>query len=579
MKTRKLGQALSFALRITLPTLAVAGPLVAVSVGLTACDDENDPKTWVKRLDDPAQRSAAVKRLGEFYEDAMSRSGKKPDSPEVKAVLDVAVEPLTKTYTAGNLDEKTRKDLMKTLSDMKDKRASPAFAKAFNEYESGMDDDVKYAAEAVGWLADHGTKLDQTVIDALWKCFTKFTPTKSHSIQATHAIHDAVLAVKDPSYGPKAVAMLAAPVVLTDQPVNDQLDFWQMTAVQTISALKFAPACKALVTVIMTKNKLKLANAAKTALLKMPKASVPILAAALSGSDPDFAKLYPEWGEEKGYVILLVDILSYSSVEAAKDAIVAAIPSLDNDTNRAAVAQSLIWFPHDPKLVEDFKELYAKLPPITDKGGETTGRERSGLLQVSSEFNDPSLIPWMLKEGSAAKGDFVIAAKLNAIQAATKVMQPDQKKMVGAALSALESTSMSKDEKSAVANLRDAYDRAAGVLDQCKKDAACYVKVLDEPVPSSPPTANWKAIKAAAMAGMIGDDATRKALVAKIGKVENPGARLAVSVAIDELAPKGDVAAADALDKVVEADTKSNANKADDALVKVSLRLRARAGQ
>jgi len=40
-----------------------------------ACEDESDPATWVKRLNDPAQKSAAVKRLSEFFEDAMTKAG------------------------------------------------------------------------------------------------------------------------------------------------------------------------------------------------------------------------------------------------------------------------------------------------------------------------------------------------------------------------------------------------------------------------------------------------------------------------------------------------------------------------
>jgi sulfur relay (sulfurtransferase) DsrF/TusC family protein len=55
---------------------------------------------------------------------------------------------------------------------------------------------------------------------------------------------------------------------------------------------------------------------------------------------------------------------------------------------------------------------------------------------------------------------------------------------------------------------------------------------------------------------------------------------LAIVEAIDDLAPKGDVSAADALDKIVASDTKANDPKlrmADDPVVKVALRLRARA--
>ena len=64
----------------------------------------------MKRLDDPAQRASAIKRLSEFFDDGMSKAKKNREDPAVKALLDTIVEPLTKTYTAGNLDEKTRKD-------------------------------------------------------------------------------------------------------------------------------------------------------------------------------------------------------------------------------------------------------------------------------------------------------------------------------------------------------------------------------------------------------------------------------------------------------------------------------------
>src|SRR5262245_38931239 len=95
-----------FSPRVFAALLALAMPLAQAG-----CADENDPATWVKRLDDPAQRATAIKRLGQFYEDAMSNAQKKREDPNVQKVLNTIVEPLTKTYTAGGLDDKTRKDL------------------------------------------------------------------------------------------------------------------------------------------------------------------------------------------------------------------------------------------------------------------------------------------------------------------------------------------------------------------------------------------------------------------------------------------------------------------------------------
>jgi hypothetical protein len=75
-------------------------------------------------------------------------------------------------------------------------------------------------------------------------------------------------------------------------------------------------------------------------------------------------------------------------------------------------------------------------------------------------------------------------------------------------------------------------------------------------------------------------DATRGALVSHLGKVTDKLARLALVQAIDELAPAGDNAAADAMQKIVDADSllgDQNLNQANDNVQKIIDRLRARA--
>lgn len=581
----------AFRFRHSARLFALSFALAAAAPFVSGCADENDPATWVKRLDDPAQRAASIKRLGQFYEDALSSAGNKRDDANVKKVLDVIVDPLTKTYTAGGLDDKTRKDLMKELADMHDPRTQPALAKALSDYELGKtDEDVKFAAESVGVMAKAGVKLDKSVVDGLWTCFTKYKPSKTNSIQGTQAIHDAILAVKDPSYGDKAIVAIKAPVIIDDstsqagtKKVNDQLEFWQTTSIQVIKELKYKPAAKPLVEVLMTHNKLGIANLASAAIQQMPKDAEPFLAAGLTGSDPDLKKLQADWDPKtKDYVPILVNVLAYTSLDSAREAIVSYLPQLDTDTNRAAAAQMLIWFPTTPQLVGTFKGIYAKLPPIAEKGGEDTGTERAQLLGVASEFFDPALGNWAVAESAGAKGTNMLSAKVGAIQSAIKLMGPSEKASVEKALSNLENSGLSVNEKKQVAdNVRAVFKYAAAALDKCQVNADCYVNVLDEPIPQTI-NANWKAIKAAYMAGIHGNEGTRKALIAHITKVTNPGARLAMAVAINHLAPKGDVADADALDKIVADDTKRKDNEAlkgDDALTKVALMMRARASQ
>ena len=88
-------------LRLLSAAATIAAPGVLVGSAVVACDDENDPKTWVKRLDDPAQRGKAIKRLTAFYEDGMTKVGNKADDPSIKALLDIEVEPLDEDVHGG----------------------------------------------------------------------------------------------------------------------------------------------------------------------------------------------------------------------------------------------------------------------------------------------------------------------------------------------------------------------------------------------------------------------------------------------------------------------------------------------
>jgi hypothetical protein len=578
MKTAKLAHTLSTltlaAVSYAMPLAASAGFVVATGATLTACADENDPKTWVKRLDDPAQRGPAVKRLQQFFEDGMSNANKNREDPKVKALLDDIVEPLTKQYTGGTIaDEKTRKDLIKFLADTNDPRTAPALAKALKDYEPKKnEEDVKFAAQATKTLANAGKLTDQGLIDALWECFSKFRASQTNSINLVTELHDAVLAVKHPSYGPKAVEKLAGPVdPKSPDSMRDQVQFWQMTAIQVIGELKFGAAAKPLVVTLLTPTKGDLRATVRTALLRMPKEAEGPLLAALKGTDPDLAKLASEY-PDKAYVAVLSESISYISRNAGRDAIVEALGAADNDQNRTVLAMNLVHFPTEQKTQDAYLAAYNKIDPkagIALMGG---GNGRGILLQASSHFYDAKLVDWIVKEKNAAKGDQADEISPGAIDAMIKLMKADQVKTVGIVVGQLTGPATEKDK----------FNAASKVVEKCKEDASCYAKVLDEPIPSSPETAKMGAIKACWMAAMVGNEGTRKELLGKVDKIKDGGVRLSLVEAIDHLAPKGDVAAADALDKIVDAD-RASGNKllmqADDAVAKVSLKLRSRATQ
>ncbi len=566
-------------LRLLTAATGIAVPLatIALAATLVACEDENDPATWVKRLDDPAQRANAIKRLTQFYEDDMTRASNDATAPEVKLLLDTIVDPLTKQYTGGALDDKTRVDLMKFLAETHDPRTQPALAKALKDFEMGKtDDEVRVACESINAMAKAGVKLDKTTLDPLWDTFAKFQLSKAQSQRLYQNLHDAVVNVHEVSYGDKAIEKLKAPVVPDSvDSQKDQISWWQLTSIQIISELHYTKAIKQLVLVLLTPTKIDLNASTRMALLKMAPAAEPELIKAFNGQDPDYAKA-GEAFKDKANLAIVADTLALLSRPGGRDAILAALPGADTDTTKTEFAQALVQFPPDPRVEPAYLAIYNKL--TWNSSVELLGalKPRAALLQAAASFYDPALTDWLVKETVAAPD---AASKLLPIDAALKLMPPNKKADVSGALQ----KAKSELPADVFAASKQMFDFASQALDKCGTGPSCYLSVLDEPIPSTPTSANTRAVKAAWMVAIYGAsaaDATRAELLKRVDKVKDASARLALVEAIDELAPKGDTTTADALDKIVAADTKAgdkNVLMADDSVVKIALRLRARA--
>lgn len=535
--------------------------------------DENDPKTWVRRLEDPVQRGAAVKHFRELFDAALLNAEKSRENAKVKALLDAMVTPLTQLYADGAVqDDETRQDLLALLADTHDSRSAPALAKALGEDPKTRPDELKLAAQATTALAKEGKALDLRLVDALWDCFAKFRASESKSLHLVTFIHDAVLAVKHPSYGPKAVEMLS-PAVEPKSPSArlDRMQFWQLTSIQVLGELHYGAAAKPLVATLLAPSKSDLHPAVRSALHRMPNEAEGPLIAALKGADPDLAKLasaYPD----KAYVGVLAETLGYLSRNRGRDALVEALASADNDQNRTLLAMNLVRFPPERASETAFLVAYKKVDPksyLPLLGGLNA---RASLLRASAHFYDAKLVDWLVKEKRAAREDVLDEVTSDALDSLIKLMKPDQVKTVGLEVGKLAGLAVEKDR----------FKAASKVVEQCNVDASCYVRVLDQPVPPSPESAKMGAIKACWMAAMLGNEITRKDLLGKVEKIQEASIRLALVEAIDHLAPKGDLAAADVLATIVRADLASGNplhHLVDHQVMKVALSLRSRATQ
>ena len=127
--------------------------VMVTSLLVVGCKDESQPDFWVEKLSDAAWKARAVKRLEQFFEDAVTKNGNDVKAAQVQELINKAVDPLTKCYVDdyAALDSKTRVSLIQLLASFRDKRTEPALKKAFEEFiktpaTAKDESDVKWAA-------------------------------------------------------------------------------------------------------------------------------------------------------------------------------------------------------------------------------------------------------------------------------------------------------------------------------------------------------------------------------------------------------------------------------------------------
>ena len=160
-----------------------------VATTVVGCKDESQPDYWVDKLQDPAWQANSVKRLGQFFDDTFTRTNKDLTAPDMKALADKVVDPLTKLYVDKHdaLDDKTREDLLKLIASFRDKRGEPALKLAFDQFaKTGKGgEDVKWAARAAGEM-----NID-SLADSEIQAFDKLKASKKDGANAYRDLNEA----------------------------------------------------------------------------------------------------------------------------------------------------------------------------------------------------------------------------------------------------------------------------------------------------------------------------------------------------------------------------------------------------
>lgn len=517
---------------------------VATTSMLVSCKDESQPDYWIDKLEDAKYRPNAVKRLTQFFEDAVTKANNDATSPDVKALLDKIIDPLIKTYVEhyADLDTKTRVSLIKLLSDIRDPRTEPALKKAFEEFakrpRSTTDEaDIKWAVRAAGDLKLPG--LSGPVLSA-------FEKLEAHTMLGGIVYKDynaAMTQIADKSWTSGLIAKLGGEIVRpktkkdTDKidPYRDQV-FWQTTAAEVLGILKAPEAVEPLFKVLLDPEKGDAANTALLALVKIGKPAVDRAGKLLTGNDEKLESYYKakvmkaseakEPSKDPIQIEIAAAILGTAGSQAALEPMLKMLQGDLKATYKAHIVKELPKIPKTPQSLAAFKAGAEAIPLEESLGGAPA---LVIIAEAAGQFYDPSLVTWLLDQAANVKGtgDEKKMFQGSALLTALKLAQPGQMKQVKSAINQM-GTQVEKDM----------YALADKVVAACGENAECYLKEMEKSENQDQKN-QFAAIKAGYMIGIYGNDKVRDEMVEALESFENAGVRYVAAQTIDQLTPKG----------------------------------------
>jgi HEAT repeat protein len=585
-------------LRSLLLGVAVPFPLgmaavTAASVTMVGCADENAPETHIKRLEDPRLAPAAVKRLIQFFEDAMTRDKQNREGPTVQPLLGQIVEPLAKMCVDGNLNERTKSQLIKFLSDARDPRAEPCFVHVLTDYKPDTtEEDVRWVARAVAAMKMEAAS------QPLLNVFKTIKVSRPKASVIYRDLNAAVLDLADKTWEDELIKVL-------ERPIADRKDvatlknevFWQVTAAEALGSMKSEKAIKPLIKVILSPVKADIAATAVNALIKIGKPAIAPTVALLNGEDEELVQFAKEENlkvaekdssgkipkqaqeaAEKAHVMTAAIILGSIGHKDAQADMLKTLAETKDDLTRAVIARELPKLPTNDQAKTAFKEAYEKTPVSLSIPPGMGGRE--ALLEAGGTFYDDELTPWMVQTAMDAKGESADVEPVRAasLETAMKIMTKDQIDLVKG-LYAVKITGADGKPAELGKGYEKEFKMATELLAACEDKVECYLAKLADPA-SHEKDKQFQGIKSAYMVGALGGPEVREKLIELMPKLENAAIRFVAVSVIDHHSPEGSTEIADKLQKIVDDAEESrdqNRIQSNAPFKTIIYRLRARA--
>jgi len=566
---------------LVLGTATTTTATVMVASVLVGCKDESQPDFWVEKLSDASWKARAVKRLEQFFEDAVTKNGNDVKAAEVQELINKTVDPLTKCYVEDYdaLDSKTRVSLIQLLASFKDKRTEPALKKAFEQFiktpaTAKDESDVKWAAKATGDL-----KLE-SLAGPMVEAFTKLRASTMLGGVTYKDYSESMLDMPSKSWVGPLTARLEREITppgkdkaLID-PFKDEL-FWQTTAAQLLGIIGDPAAVVPLMKVMLDPNKVDVQTTAALALVKLGKPTVDAASALIAGKGDLVAfslrRIKEITGkEEKGtpYVATAALVLGSTGRSDAAPALVAALNAEKDASTKAVIARELAKVPATADTLAAFKSAYESMTLETEI--PPGGGALEALTEAAGQFYDPSLVDWLLDRAAKTKGsgDDLKSYQAAVTQTVMKLAKADQLPAVKAAVDKYGSADIEQK----------LYKLVEAQVKACGDRAACYVAAIQKSENQDQNT-QFAGVKAGYMIAILGDNAARDELLGAIDGIKNAAVRYVAASAIDHLTPKGDKGVSAKLNAIITKNAKSSDREKaaiDNGLKQVMYRIDAR---
>jgi hypothetical protein len=562
-------------------TTTTATVLVASTL-LVGCKDESQPDFWIEKLSDASWKARAVKRLEQFFEDAVTKNGNDIKAAEVQALINKAVDPLTKCYVDdyNALDSKTRVSLIQLLASFRDKRTEPALKKAFDEFvktpaTAKDESDVKWAAKATGDL-----KLE-SLAGPMVEAFAKLRASTMLGGVTYKDYSESMLDMPSKSWVGPLIKRLEPEIVppgkdkaLID-PYKDEL-FWQTTAAQLLGMIGDPQAVEPLMKVMLDPNKADIQPTAISALVKLGKPTVDSATKLLAGKEDKLVafgmrrikEITGKDVEGTPYVATAALVLGTSGRVEATAPLVAALATEKDTSTRAVIARELTKVPATEDSKAAFKRAFESFTLETEI--PPGGGALEVLTEAAGQFYDPGMVDWLLERAAKTKGsgDDLKSFQAGVTRTAMKLAKPDQLAAVKAAVDRYGSADIEQK----------LYKLVETQLKACGDRAACYVAAIQKPENQEQAT-QFAGVKAGYMIGILGNDAARDELLGVLDSINNGAVRFVAGETIDHLTPKGSKPVADKLNAIITKNAKAadREKAANDAPLKtVMYRIEAR---